>query len=319
MYLNIDIYIKIGDCLELRTVKSVEIQTTLQKLSDTATIEIPRNFKEAKGKPLLDFIKVGDTVIIELGYNGKLEQEFSGYITSIGAEIPTVLECEDEMYKLRRTKKFNHTFANASLKQILELVAPGYEIECVEQSFGKFMIENCTAFEVLEDLKKYGTRCSFKGKTLHAGMLVDLKAKETHKFIFGKNIRKSSDLKYITKEKKECKIKAISIQKGTSKKVTYEFGEAINGERTLHAPMNLSEGELKKWAEDYYKNLVFAGYEGTLDGWCIPRTQAGDTLELTDPEYSDGHRNGKFLIESVTIKANATDGIKRENKISMKL
>ncbi|SDE76015.1 hypothetical protein [Riemerella columbipharyngis] len=319
MYLNISVRITIGERLELNTVKSVEIQSTLEKISNKATVELPREFKDAKGKRLLDYIKTGDTIRIELGYNGELKTEFEGYIAHIGAEIPTVLECEDEMYKLKRTKKFNHTFANTKLKEVLQFIAPGYEIDCVDMSLGKFMIENCTAFEVLEDLKKYGIRCNFYGKKLHAGMMVDFKTPDKHKFVFGKNIRKSSDLKYVTKDKKECKITAISIQAGTSKKVTYEFGTPVNGERTLHMPLNLSKNELKEQAEKYYHSVVFDGYDGTLDGWCIPRTKPGDTLQLIDPQYPDEKRDGNFLIESVTIKANANDGIKRENKISMKL
>lgn len=325
MYFNISLKITIGEKLDFETVESIEVKKSLDKITNTALVEIPRAFKEAKGKRLLDFIEIGDSIKIELGYNGELETEFEGYITNIGAEIPTILECEDETYQFKRTKKFNHTFASSTLKEILQFIAPDYTIECVEMSFGKFMIENATAFEVLEELKKYGIRCNVEGKVLKAGLLIDFKAKNTHRFVFGNihdsrgNIRDSTDLKYITKNKRECKIKAISIQKGTSKKVTYEFGEPINGERTLHAPMNLTEAELKKWAENYYKNVVFAGYEGTVDGWFYPRTSAGDTLELIDPNYEDGNRDGDFLIESVTIKANDSDGVVRENKIAMKL
>ncbi|MGV4530507.1 hypothetical protein [Ornithobacterium rhinotracheale] len=319
MYLNINLHITIGEKVSFEVAKSIEINRSLQKLSNTAVVVLPREFKEAKGKRLLDYIHIGDAIKIELGYNGELHKEFEGYITNIGAEIPTILECEDEMYKLKRTQKFNHTFANASLKDILQFIAPNYSLDCVDMSFGKFMIQNATAFEVLQELKKYGIRCDFKSNVLHAGTLVDFKAKELHKFVFGKNIRKSSDLKYISQEKKECKIKAISLQKGTSKKVVYEFGEAVNGERTLHAPLNLNEQELKEWAENYYKSLVFNGYEGSVNGWGVPRTDAGDTLELVDPNYPDKHRDGKFLIESVTIKVNAADGFKRENKIGMKL
>ncbi|MGV4332517.1 hypothetical protein [Ornithobacterium rhinotracheale] len=319
MYLNINLHITIGEKVSFEVAKSIEINRSLQKLSNTAVVVLPREFKEAKGKRLLDYIHIGDAIKIELGYNGELHKEFEGYITNIGAEIPTILECEDEMYKLKRTQKFNHTFANASLKDILQFIAPNYSLDCVDMSFGKFMIQNATAFEVLQELKKYGIRCDFKSNVLHAGTLVDFKAKELHKFVFGKNIRKSSDLKYISKEKRECKIKAISLQKGTSKKVVYEFGTPINGERTLHMPLNLTQLELKTQAEKYYNSVVFDGYEGSVNGWGVPRTDAGDTLELVDPNYPDKHRDGKFLIESVTIKVNAADGFKRENKIGMKL
>lgn len=320
MYYNINIEVKIGDDLKIENVQSFKINQFLTKLVNTASLEIPREFKEAKGKRLLDVINIGEKITISASYNDNpLVTEYEGYITNIGAEIPTVLECEDAMYKLKRTKKFNESFKNATLKDILNKVIEGFKIECIDQSFGKFIIENCTAFEVLEELKKYGVRCNFRNGVLHAGLLVDLNVKESHKYDFNKNIRASSDLKYVTKQSKEFKVKAISMQSGSSEKVTYEFGTATNGERTLHAPMNLSKSELKNWTENYYKNLVFDGYEGVVDGWFYPLTKVGDTLELTDPNYTDGHRDGKFLIEEMELSASRSDGLKRSNKISVKL
>lgn len=324
MYVNIDLLVTIADRVSFDVVQSIKIDKSLRNLANSAKIELPREFKpskkvDLKQSNLLKYINTGDTISIAVGYNGKPVEEFTGYITNIGAEIPIVLDCEDEMYKLKRTPKFNKVFANATLKNIVETIAPGYQLQCVDLDFGKFSIENATAFEVLEDLKKYGIRASFKGKILYVGMLIDFVANAEHYFEFGNNIRESSDLKYVTKEKKAVKIKAISLQKGSGEKVIYEFGEAINGERTLHAPTNLNQTQLKNWAEDYYKNVVFSGYEGSIDGWHEPITQPGDTLKLVDPNYPDAHRDGKFLIESTSLLVNQSDGVKRQSQISVKL
>ncbi len=319
MYSNICFRITIAEKLSFATVKSIEIKKTLQKLSNTATVVLPRNFKEAKGKRLLDFVKAGDSIKIEIGYDDELTTEFVGYVSEIGAEVPVVLECVDEMYRLRRTEKFNRTFSKVSLKEILNYIASDYRTDCVDMEFGKFMIENATAFEVLEGLKKFGIRCNFKDNVLYAGTLVDLQKFNVHRLEFGRNIRKSSNLKYKTSSQRDCLIKAVSLQKGTSKKNVYEFGNKINGERTLHAPLNLSKTALKRWAENYYKSLVFDGYEGSVNCWGDVKTEAGDTLELIDPRYSDGHRDGRFLIEEVTVSADETNGFMRSNKISVKL
>ncbi len=83
--------------------------------------------------------------------------------------------------------------------------------------------------------------------------------------------------------------------------------------------MNLTKNELKKWCEKHYKNYVFDGYSGTIKSWGLPRTKAGDAVQITDPNYNDEHRNGKYLIESVVIDVNESVGFERKNKISMKL
>jgi hypothetical protein len=323
MYVNIDVSVTIGD-LVITNVIAIQIENSLNSLIDTATITLPREFRlnsntDFRGKHLLDFIQKDMPVEIKLGYNEDLQTEFTGYITEIGAEIPTVIRCEDEMSKLKKSKKFNLNFESISLEDLLSEIAAGYTLACSQISLGKLSIQNATAYEVLEDLRKFGIKCWFVGKVLKAGTVLDLAENNIHSYQFGKNIRESSDLKYVSKDKKDLKIKAISIQKGSSKKTIYEFGTNVNGERTLHAPLNLSSAELKEWAENYYKTIVFEGYEGNVDGWCIPRTKAGDVLELVDPNYPNQKRDGKFLIEEVGINVDESNGIKRSNKISIKL
>src|SRR5690606_12825630 len=111
-------------------------------------------------KNLLDYLKVDDSIVIEAGYNGELFSEFTGYISNVGAEIPIVVECEDEMYKLKKMPLINHTFKAANLKEVLQFIAPGYEINALDMPVGKYMIERATPYKVIEDLKeKFGIRC----------------------------------------------------------------------------------------------------------------------------------------------------------------
>lgn len=329
LYLNINTRITIGGKIEFSQVKSVEINQSIENLCDTAKIELPREFKNAKlskkgfsieRKNLLEYIKVGDSIKIEAGYNGQYHTEFEGYITQIGADIPLLITCEDEMYQLKNKPLINQTFASIDLKTLLKKIAPDYEIQALDVQLGKLMIERSTPYKVLEELKKqYGLHCYFKGKTLVAGFKSDFQSKNVHSYSFNENIRKSNDLKYKTKDERKTLLKAESSQSGTSEKTTYQYGEEGGGERTLHAPMNLSLSELKEFTEKIYHSSVFDGYEGTIEGFGFPRTQAGDTVKLTDPNYPDEHRNGMYLLESVTILLNAQDGFKRKNKLSLKL
>lgn len=328
LYFNIDIKITIAGKLEFFTAHSIKIESSIEKLSDTAEIELPREFKNAiskensvslEQKRLLDYIKPGDSIKIEAGYDGGLALEFEGYITEVGAEIPTVLKCEDEMYQLRKGKLINKTFSKVSLKQLLQHIAPDYEINALDIDLGKMTIENATPYKVFEKLKSdYGIRTFFKGKVLFAGLTIDLNPSEIHEYNFKKNIRKSSNLVYKTKESRQLYIKAESMQKGGGK-VSYNFGTPGESEITLHAPVNLSQSALKEWCEKYWQSKVFDGLEGSVDGWAEPKTTVGSTADITDPNYPDGHRNGQYFIEGVTTTINGSDGIKRENKLSFKI
>jgi hypothetical protein len=328
LYYNIDVRITIGDKLQFGVVNSIKIESTIEKLSDTAELHLPREFKNAvqggdsislEQKPLLEFMKPGDTVKIEAGYNGELNTEFEGYITEVGAEVPTVLICEDEMYKLRKSKLINHTFSSVKLQTLLNFIAPDYEVEAVDLDLGKITIEQATAYKVLERLKSdYGIRTFFKGKKLYAGLLIDFNPGTKHEFNFTRNIRSSSDLIYKSKERRQLYIKAESMQKGGGK-VNYEFGTPGESEITLHAPVNLSKTALKEWCEKYLASKVFDGYEGSIDSWGEPRTEVGFSASITDPNYPDGHRDGHYFIEGVSTTIDSTNGFLRQNKISFKI
>ena len=328
-YYNINMRITIAEKYVFNVAETIHIENSTEKISDTAVVTLPREFKQLQEsnnsisiakKRLLDFIKVGDEIHIEAGYDGDFDTEFQGYITRVGAEIPTELECEDEMYKLKKMQPINKTFSDISLKKFLEFIAPGYKVECFETHLGKIALENVTPYAALLEIKsRYPFKFFFRGKTLVAGLSNDFDGNGKHEFNLNRNVRKGGDLKYATKEDRKFWIKAISKQKGTSKEITYEFGDKGESERTLHCPLNLNKVQLRKYAEDFIKLLRYDGYGGGFESWCYPRTKAGDSAELTDPNYPDKHRDGIYYINEVITDINASDGIKRKNNITFKI
>ncbi len=328
-YFNIDLKITIAEKYVFNVAETIHIENSTEKISDIAKVTLPREFKQVQEsnnsisiakKRLLDFIKVGDKIKIEAGYDGDLDTEFEGYITKIGAEIPIELECEDEMYLLKKMKPINKTFSDVSLKKFLEFIAPGYEIKTFETHLGKIALENITPFAALQEIKsKYPFKFFFRGKVLNAGLSNDFDGQGKHEFNLHRNVRKGGDLKYETQEDRKYWIKAISKQKGTSKEITYEFGDKGESERTLHCPLNLNKEQVKQYAEDFIKKLRYDGYGGGFESWCYPRTKAGDSADITDPDYTDKHRDGIYYINEVITDINASDGIKRKNNITFKI
>ena len=332
-YFNISLQITFNDNVIVSRVERISMQSSVESITDKATIVLPREYRNAiikdttngntlAGTPILNLMKVGDKVKIEGGYDDHLQTEFEGYITSIHADIPLVIECEDESWQLKRTKRFNKTFTNTTVKKILQYIAPNYKLELFgeDRPIGKIAIENATAYEVLIQLKeKYFVRSFFRNGVLNAGLPVNLKGYAVHQFNLNRNVRRGTDLTYQTKESRRMYVKAKSLQKGTSKYVYYEFGDKDGEVKELTAPMNLNKADLQKFAKDYFESFVYDGYSGSFSSWAIPQTRAGDTADLVDPNYPDKHRDGRFYITDVTIDVNRNDGYKRINKISKRL
>lgn len=331
LYYNISIRITIADSLEFNVCQSIHIESSVQVLSNSAKLELPREFRNAvdqvgnsvniSGKSILDFMKRGDAIKIEFGYDGDLKTEFEGYITRIGAEMPLQLECEDEMFQLKKAPRITKSIKSGKLIDILKAVIPSkYTIECNgDYSIGKWLIEDATPYNVLDELRdKAGIRAYFKNPTtLVVGMIVDFKAETVHKYNFSENVRRGSNLKFEQKANDPLEVIIKSKQKN-GKELTYSTGIKGGNTKTIIMP-DLTQEEIKVWADQSYKSLSIDGFEGSLDGWCYPRTKPGDSAQLYRPFYEDSHQDGKYFIESVTIDVNGSDGIKRANNLSYRL
>ena len=332
LYHNVSLRITIADNLQFTVCKSIQIESSVQVLPNTAKLELPREFRNAvdsagksvniSSKSILDFMKRGDSIKIEFGYDGDLQTEFEGYVTKVGAEMPLLLECEDEMFKLKKAPRVTKFIKSGKLIDILKAVLPEiYKIECnADYSIGKWLIEDATPYNVLEELRdKAGIRAYFKNPTtLCVGMIVDFKAENVHKYNFSENVRRGSNLKFEQKESKPIFLTVESKQaNGTVLKVSK--GEKGGDEKTIKLWPDMTKSELEIWANKQQTSVSYDGFEGTLDGWCYPRTKPGDAAQLYRPYYKDRHQDGRYFIESVAIDVNDSDGIKRANTLSYKL
>lgn len=323
LYFNMVCRITLGN-VQFEQVNAVNISQSIKSISDTAKITLPRHFtvkvgdrpEELTRKRILDIIKVGDAVTIELGYDDDLATEFTGYISMISADIPMVIECEDEMYKLRK-KTFNETLANAKLSDLVKIIAPGYEYDLIDDiSLGKFEMKNATGADVFDALRdQYLLHSYFKGKVLTVGFPADISPGTTHQYNINRNIRQARDLHFVRAEDQKLQIKAISNNSDGSKTVV-TVGDEGGATRTLNFA-NKTQDQLKILADRNLKSLVFDGYTGKLSGFGLPRTVAGDAIEITDPEESG--REGTYLTEGVEINFSASVGFERILTPSLKI
>jgi hypothetical protein len=327
LFMNMTTQLQLGNVL-LKNLNKFEINENILEISNTAKITIPKNYVELKGKSILEQIKVGDRVILDVGYNEEYEREFTGFIREIESDIPLIIHCDDETYPLRQTN-FIKSYKDANLKQILTDILQGQSIqfECPEVRIGKYQIDNASAFAVLQDLMKtYGLYSSLQDGKLKVGLAYDF-GEKTKKHIYTLNASpdrpyqanvKKNELKFKRKEDFKIRYKAIANNpNGTKTTVIVGSKEFDASERTLNFAGPMSEAELRQIALDVMKKTVYDGYTGDITGFGLPRTHAGDSLEIRD--YLEPERAGVYLIEKVSITYNDSSGFLRKNTLSYKI
>ncbi|GHV13637.1 hypothetical protein FACS1894169_01070 [Bacteroidia bacterium] len=282
-------------------ISEAEINQSVKTIGDTATVIIPRRYGLIRDKEILQYIKTGYAVSLELGYNGEYFEEFNGFIREIGSGYPLKLYLDDAFYKLRKNS-FNKSWKSITLKQLLTVIADGYKIECPDVSLGAFQIDNQSSFVVLQRLREdpYGFYSFLKDNTLYCQFAYDVRGiGEIYTYNFTKNVKKS-DLKFKRKEDFKIRIRAIS-NLSNGKKIKLEVGnmEKEASIRTFNT-RDKTEKELRELALKRLDGLVFNGFEGTVTGFGYPRVTAGDTLRLVSPKEPE--QNGDYLTETVTIR-----------------
>ena len=326
LFLNMTAQVQLGN-VSLKNISSFEIDENILEMSNTAKIVIPRNYSKLKDKAILEQIKAGDPITLDVGYDGDLQREFTGYIREIESDAPLVIHCDDETYPLRQTN-YIKSYQDATLKQVLTDIIPSFiSFDCPDVRIGKYHIDNASAFAVLQDLMKhYGLYSRLQQGVLKVGLAYDFADNTTNHIYtinapadrpYQKNVKKN-DLKFKRKEDFKVRYKAIS-NNANGKKTVVIVGnkEKDASERPLNFPGGLTEAQLRERATAVMAKTVYDGYTGDITGFGLPRTHAGDTLELRDS--LEPERAGRYLIEKVNISYSLSSGFSRKNTLSYKI
>ncbi len=327
LFMNMTAKVQLGN-VSLKNVSSFEIDENILEMSNTAKIVIPRNYAKLKDKAILDQLHAGDKVTLDVGYDGDYKREFTGYIREIESDVPLTIHCDDETYPLRQTN-FIKSYKDATLKQVLDYILDKQNIkyDCPDVRIGKYQIDNASAFAVLQDLMKhYGLYSSLQEGVLKVGLAYEFSEKTiTHIYtinapadrLYQKNV-KSNDLKFKRKEDFKVRYKAISNNPNGKKTIVVVGNkEKDASERTLNFAGPMTEAELRERANNVMKKTVYDGYTGDITGFGLPRTHAGDSLELRDS--LEPSRAGRYLIEKVNISYSSSSGFSRKNTLSYKV
>jgi hypothetical protein len=281
-------------------VNELHIESTWKNFTDTLTIKFPRNLKLRNTK-LQDYIKTGDKVIVNLGYDDVTELIYLGYVKTIKPSTPVEITCEDEALQLKKNPK-SLSYRNVSLGTLVNDIASGIIADVFEAQLGRFAIDRATPAQVLEKVKEsYGLNSFFRlteqQPVLVVGKVYTQEITKIHQFKFGHNIiGDSGTLEYRNKEDVRLKIIAISM-KPDNTKIEVELGDSDGEERTL-TYYDLSHAELKKIATSEMEKLKYDGYSGSFTTFGVPVVRHGERVMIIDSDYPE--RAGEFYVDMVT-------------------
>jgi hypothetical protein len=301
--------------VSLRRPSGVQVESSWQRLTDTAVIVLPRNVKDFDKQKVKEVFKTGRPVTIKLGYNGENETEFTGYITKVSADIPIKIQCEDEMYQLKKIPVHLSTKA-INLQDLIKKIVPGYDTDVERWDMPPQRYVHTTAAKVLEFLKKeYKLYSYFVGKKLVVGKIYsDDTSTEPVKLNLEANVR-SNNLKYRHKDDIEIKIRAISTLRNGSK-LEAVVGDTGGTEKQLAYYGITVKAELEKQAKRAYDLYKVDGFDGSLSTFGQPVIRHGMKVDLSSHIYPD--RNGRYYVDSVRVSFD-NNGYARELKLGQKL
>lgn len=301
-------------------VNNIEIVSSWENLTDTATITIPKKLRMLKDGVSQNIItagegalwKRGDAVSLRLGYNDKNDLRFDGVITKIKPKFPLEFTCEDKMWTLKQTTIKKFSSPSITIPELLRQIIPaGISYEAEDINLGKFIIEQATVAEVLEFIKKtFGLSAYFQSGKLYVGLayklssIADFVLTDLKKFEFQKSIIESEGLDYIREEDLNLRVTAILIKSDyTRKEIT--VGDSLGEQRTLHF-YNISEADVKTLANEALTKLKYTGFRGSFTTFLKPYVKHGDAVKIVDKYLPD--RNGVYLVKKVVTTFGVNGG-----------
>ena len=303
--------------LLINRVNEVQFSSTWKELTSRGSVTLPRNVKFFEKNNVKTVFQVGDEIKIYLGYNEDLKLEFSGYVSKVSADIPIVIEFEDEMYKVRKLP-VNFSSPDITLDKLIRKIVPGYELDVLDQvAMGSVRLAKTQVGAVLDKIQKdWGLYSYMRDKTLVVGKYYE-RASEMD--VIKLNLERecvSTALNYQRKEDVKINIKAVSTLKNGEKISIEGIGDPDGNERQLTFFNIMEVAELERIARLEYEKYKVDKFEGSFTTFGIPLIKHGMKCELSSNLYPD--RTGVYYVEGVTKSFNSS-GFRQDVQLGEKV
>ena len=303
-YITIAGRIRFTGCYEFSVKKSVENLSTTGHivLSLLAMFDSKqRKFLEVKKE-----VKVGDSVVIEAGYEETgFKRLFKGVVKAINTGERVRLDIEDGMFTLRQ-KPLILSEKKISLKTLLTTILSGTGVtisgRTADMLVDEFLYNGnvAGALAVIKEKLNLTVYLNADG-VLYAGLeeaemlSMDEQKAARIRLTYGRNIIENN-MSYQTKESSPMKI----VVKGKAKDGKETIAEAgmDGGSKQTHYRYNVTDkAALQLIADQLYKQQSYDGFRGTLTIFGIPLATPGGTVEYRNENYKDNE--GRYFIKGV--------------------
>lgn len=314
------------------------IRRSMHSYKDTASITLPStavlrsDYIDIPSRQTAKQFKVGDYAEIFAGYDGEFYREFVGFISRINYTQPVELELEGYSYPLRYNSNVTKSWANTTLKQVLETViasanesidptkAPLIELheDVPHVPLKNIVINDASGTQVLDYLKgvfKGILNVFFIDNKLYAGLSYADVVRQTVKYSLNYNTIGANNLKLHRKEDVEVEVN-LKFRNDAGEQIVTTTGVPGGIKRTDRITAITSEEIVKQVAEAKLLQESFDGYEGSINCFLIPYCQPGYRAEILDYEYSE--RQGNYFVESTTVEISENGG-RRTVELGLKL
>ena len=301
-------------------VTDIEIESTWDMLTDTATMKLPRKFRFLKDGEVVENVISGDDPLFKrggacsfvIGYGEETAQRFEGYLSGIIPRNPLIFEFQDEMYNLKQKTITKYSKKDLTLSQLLTDIMGATPFEVTQEfTIGKYVIKSSNVAQVLEHLKKnYGVTSYFRNGTLYSGLAYKLRNIDQLKIVeidMEKFVIDDSSLSYQRNDDQQIKIRAISIYPDNTRKEKI-VGDTNGGERTQYF-YNVPESDLEKYANEQLEKYKFTGFTGSFTTFVNPIVRHGDAVKLISTKRPDAQ--GIYLVKKVTTTSGVDGGRQR--------
>ncbi|MGJ5643202.1 hypothetical protein [Formosa sp. S-31] len=311
--LNIDWYIqfknKAGKSFQLALMAECEIISSVDNLADTATIVLP----EAVMNAPLNFenkIARGTEVVIKMGYDNKLETEFTGFIQDITNNDSSLkILCEDALFLFRvgvPDVELKPTTVTKVAQYIVDNIDSSFKVNCnYEVNYEKFTIHQATGYDVLKKLQeetKADIYFDTENKVLHIHPPYVEKGGEVF-YSMQKNIENSS-LEF--NNKLDAKVEVIVESTDVKGNVKQVSAGTTGGNRVTLKVGAMDEASMKRIANNEVIRQSAAGYEGSFDTWLIPMCKPTFSARIKDEDYPE--KTAWYFVTGVTTSLSEAGG-----------
>lgn len=322
-------------------VKNVEIKTTRNDFTDTATITIQNRIPRRGGR-ISDMIAKGSIVKIELGYFPNLVTEFEGYVSQVIPEKVAIIACENEAYQHKRKSIGKDIIQKATdIDRLIGAIYSG-ESEISNSNIGDWKVsKSATLIDVIAELQsKFKIYSYFRGSTLVVGANADTRAKNTLKVHFQNNIPiGESSFNFKEAEADRIVVKATAINRagtitevyayydGTPQQIIFSRVAPVSGainEFNIGGQSDYSVTDLQNLAKIRLEALSFTGVDGSITTYgrdiisnSYESATHGDICQVIDLQVPE--KDGNYAIVEVYKRFGVGVGYRQELGLGLSL